>query len=119
MAPQYIGELTPIYDNHQSFYGKARVYRRDKVIVLVSYTTEVMRYDTISHNLTRLVGQPESATTNRHMREFARQLAFEDMNKKALCKLDTFSDGAQFDGNFHASTNPYYGFSWLTPDINC
>jgi len=81
-------ELTPQYDSRESFYGKARVARFAGFSTLYSYDTAVMRFE--HGELSRKHGQPESATTARHMREFARQCGFPYMTKAELEKLPTF-----------------------------
>lgn len=81
-------ELTPQYDSRGSFYGKARVAHFAGFSTLYSYDTAVMRFD--HGELSRKHGQPESATTARHMREFAQQCGFPYMTKAELEKLPTF-----------------------------
>lgn len=65
-------ELSPRYDAHKSFYGKARVEARDGVRVLYSYGSPVAKVD----NLGGVELGPAwdySATTLRHVREFLLQ----------------------------------------------
>ena len=76
------------YDHAKSFYGKARVRWIGDSQTLVSYQTTVMRWD--GETLTRLAGQPQSPTTARHMREWARQLGFPRMSAAELRELPTF-----------------------------
>lgn len=81
-------ELPARYDSRASFYGKARVKRFAGVESLYSYDTLVMRFE--HGELTRSECQPESATTARHMREFARQHGFNYMSKAELEQIPTF-----------------------------
>lgn len=67
-----IYELTARYDARASFYGKAHVMELDAATVLISYETPVMQIDR-NGNVSRLIDQPESQTTARHMREFSKQ----------------------------------------------
>lgn len=81
----YLGtfELRPLYDSHQSFYGKAFVERYDTVngmqYVLKSYGTVVAKVTPISawdakREAFRVeVGMGLSATTLRHVKEFLAQ----------------------------------------------
>ena len=122
--PIIVGEMVPQRDSRKSFYGKARIYLDGDVFVLVSYSTEVMRYNRVTHEFTRLVGQPQSATTNRHMGEFAYQMCGKSMGKRDLCKLETFENESLsyhtlVSGNFHTSDNCYFGSTWLVPDYDC
>ena len=71
-------ELTPIYDTRKSFYGKAHVIENFNKLTLISYSTEVAQV--IDGVLQDMNGQPIdlkkpgwSQTTNRHIREFAKQ----------------------------------------------
>ena len=88
MIPDDEWELPARYDSRASFYGKARVKRFAGVESLYSYDTLVMRFE--HGELTRAECQPESATTARHMREFAMQHGFEHMTKADLEKIPTF-----------------------------
>lgn len=66
-------ELMPIHDGRKSFYGKAIVWQEDGRKVLQSYSTRVCAIE--DGELRRLSGyyMCESATTQRHIREFCRQ----------------------------------------------
>ena len=77
-----IYELMP-KDSHKSFYGKAKVIVDTEAgtETLVSYTTEVMRRDMNTGELTRLWGG-WSATTGRHV------AAFCGINKKAWDSME-------------------------------
>ena len=81
-------ELTANYDSARSFYGKARVTRyEDGSMTLTSYDTAVAFFK--NGELTKACGQPQSNTTARHMREFARQLGLPWMSKTELTALPT------------------------------
>ena len=66
--------LQPRYDSRASFYGKAQVIESEDgtVLSLVSYDTTVATFDRLSRTLD--VFGYFSATTARHIREFAKQL---------------------------------------------
>lgn len=69
-------ELQAIHDSRKSFYGKARVvtgYEDDDVKALFSYDTLVAFIDSYGNMLYR---GWFSATTARHIQEFARQEGF-------------------------------------------
>lgn len=79
-------ELATVYDNAKSFYNKARVTRYDDgSMTLYSYNTAVAYF--VNDELTKAFGQPQSNTTARHMREFARQLGLPWMSKAELTAL--------------------------------
>ncbi len=81
-------ELPCMYDARQSFYGKARVKDTYRGELLISYDTEVMKVE--DGELFRKEDQPESATTRRHMVEFARQHGFNVNGKDDLMKVQTY-----------------------------
>lgn len=91
-SKMYLSNLVPMFENKKSYYGKARIetYVRDEdvVRVLVSYETRVMRIE--DGKLYRNPYQPCSATTLRHMREFAQQEGFGYMTKSQMLELPTF-----------------------------
>lgn len=66
-------ELTPIYDPHKSFYGKAHLESTRRGVTLWSYNTPVMVWLDATDTFARASGQPVSLTTSRHMVEFMRQ----------------------------------------------
>lgn len=65
-------ELDARYDARQSFYGKAHVVVYDDRVILRSYSTDVAM---IKDGKIYLNGY-YSQTTNRHIKEFARQNGF-------------------------------------------
>lgn len=75
------------YDRCKSFYGKARVRAERDGVTLISYNTSVMRIK--GGRLIRTAGQPQSVTTARHMREFARQNGYGNMSSAELRELPT------------------------------
>ena len=79
-------ELETVYDSAKSFYGKAHVICNDDGSkTLRSYDTNVMYF---AHGeMSRAFDQPESNTTARHMREFARQCGLPRMSKAELTEL--------------------------------
>lgn len=67
-----IHELLAIYDNRQSFYGKAKViYQDNGTIQLLSYNTIVCETDNNGHF--KMLWDGKSHTTSRHIKEFTRQ----------------------------------------------
>ena len=79
-----IYELIPNYAKVKSFYGKAKVTRKENDIQLISYTTHVAGVKD---------GKPYingfySTTTSRHIKEFFLQMGYSVSNRKdiqALC----------------------------------
>ena len=63
------------YDSRASFYNKAALDDDGRTITLYSYTTPVAKYNRADDTL-EVYGW-YSATTSRHIREFARQLGFD------------------------------------------
>lgn len=66
-------ELSPIYDNHASFYGKAIITEEGNAKALYSYGALVASYE--GGTLTIYTENPNywSATSRRHIAEFASQ----------------------------------------------
>lgn len=71
-------QLTTVYDSRKSFYRKAHYRREDQRIILRSYETDVVEYDTESGQFQELWGG-SSQTTNRHIREFMKQIEYGDI----------------------------------------
>ena len=76
-------ELETHYDARKSFYGKAWVFgthigdgSRDALWALHSYGKRVATYTPATGRLELLPGWDTSATTVRHVKEFARQVNF-------------------------------------------
>lgn len=66
----------PVYDPHESFYGKARAcVHDDGTLTLISYDTMVMDYNPETHEFRRSLYQPQSRTTMRHMLDFYRAMS--------------------------------------------
>lgn len=87
MAAISVKNLESKYDSAKSFYGKAKVRRIGDTVTLLSYETNVMRIQ--GGRLLRTAGQPQSATTARHMREFAQQNGYPRMSKAELLEIPT------------------------------
>lgn len=76
-------ELTACYDARASFYGKARVIKKENGdLELHSYNTHVA---TIKDEEAIVYGS-YSQTTLRHIKEFLLQNGFEAKNKKQILK---------------------------------
>ena len=71
-------ELTTKFDSRKSFYRKAHYRRKDQKIILRSYETDVIEFDTETGEFRELWGG-SSQTTNRHIREFVRQIQAGDI----------------------------------------
>ena len=90
---QQMYDLSCCYDSRASFYGKAKVVvKPNNRLGLISYDTEVAVFDQTKNEL--LVKPTEysvngkySATTTRHIREFAQQHGF---GKLALVRVGTY-----------------------------
>lgn len=80
-------ELMPMHDARKSFYGKAVVSVHGLTKTLYSYGTRVMVFR--DGTLYRTKEAPQSATTARHMNEFAQQLGYAPMSKAELQSLPT------------------------------
>ena len=84
---EFLHELKPQYDRAKSFYKKANVYRDSKGnILLISYTTIVAKVtDKILTGEKKLIIHGwYSATTARHINEFAQQYGFNKRSKKEM-----------------------------------
>lgn len=106
----YLGtfELQPLYDSHQSFYGKAFVERWDTEhgtqLVLKSYGTVVAKVtptysdEDVTTYAVEVDMEHMSATTLRHVKEFLAQTddAFHGVTLSWLRKA--VKDGSQIDG---------------------
>lgn len=78
-----IYELTPMYDAHASFYGKAKIFDYDGVkMELCSFDTIVA---VIDHDKAT-VYDTYSRTTLRHIKEFLKQNGFSAENKQQIIK---------------------------------
>ena len=88
-----IYELQPKYDSRKSFYGKAFVEEKENCKILTSYQTDVAM---IKDGKFYLKGM-YSATTSRHIRDFAYQNGFNTDRKSLLGYIqDTQNDKVRF-----------------------
>lgn len=87
-------ELQPRYDNAKSFYKKATVIVNGNESVLMSYSTRVACITSgMTHEEDMLVVfGTYSATTLRHIKEFAKQYGFKADTKKQI-EADYTADG--------------------------
>lgn len=78
-------ELTPKFDDAQSFYGKAKVVTKGDCATLFSYDTDVacirMPGAVCKKPVLLRAEFNHSATTTRHVREFIKQYAPEEWEK--------------------------------------
>lgn len=89
---EYSEELEPRFDIRKSFYGKAHVLRMDDgSIVLQSYETQVA---VIKNGKLGIRGD-YSATTTRHIKEFARQNDFHVDSMRRM--LDMYGDDSYWN----------------------
>ena len=86
-------ELSPVFDSHKSFYGKARVHAchypdtGEAFYWLISYGTVVAIVHTFADGGKRArVTGVYSATTLRHIREFLRQQGFDPGTKSDIVR---------------------------------
>jgi hypothetical protein len=80
----YAKLLEPLFDKHESFYGKAMVvYDDDGTVWLQSYETKVA---VIRPNGELEVFDTYSATTLRHIKEFMYQNGFTPLSKSGIEK---------------------------------
>lgn len=80
-----ITELTPIYDNRKSFYGKAHVIHDldNDTFTLRSYNTDVCRIVFKANGFVfQKLWEGYSATTMRHVNEFVAQYGNSDLGGK-------------------------------------
>ena len=78
-------QLQPIYDTRKSFYGKATYTEDNDGHTLYSYDTPILK---IYNNGTKeALWDGWSATTGRHINEFAKQFTGEPLLKKDYTKL--------------------------------
>ena len=83
-------ELKAIYDNRKQFYGKANILKDNNKIILKSYNTNILEYNTKTKNLTFLTNNKNhfTQTTNRHINEFLKQFTNETpKSKQELLKM--------------------------------
>lgn len=71
-------ELFPRYDSRKSFYGKAKVLETDSGVYLCSYDTLVCG---IEDGVFKRFWAGYSATTMRHVNEFAKQFYHTPLSK--------------------------------------
>lgn len=83
-------ELKAIYDNRKQFYGKANVLKDKDIMILKSYNTNILEYNTKTKELKFLTNNKNhfTMTTNRHINEFLQQFTNENAkSKQELLKL--------------------------------
>jgi len=78
-------EMKPQFENVKSYYKKAhlKIYV-DKAVDLISYSTNVARYDQQTQTLT--INGEYSNTTLRHIKEFAQQFGFPKLSVSDMRK---------------------------------
>lgn len=83
-------ELKAIYTNQNSFYGKATTTTNKNTIILKSYNTNILEYNTTTKKITFLTHNKDhfTQTTNKHINEFLKQYTNETTKtKKELLKM--------------------------------
>ena len=83
-------ELQAIYTTQKSYYGKATTTTNKNTIILKSYNTNILEYNTKTKKLKFLTNNKEhfTQTTNKHINEFLKQYTNETpKTKKELLKL--------------------------------
>lgn len=81
--------LEPRYDSRKSFYGKAKTYKTDKGIELLSYGTKVAE---IKNSGEVIIYGFYSQTTTRHIKEFLKQEGYFADTKKQIIKDYTYME---------------------------
>lgn len=77
-------ELSARFSKQQSFYGKAHIIIEDNdTLTLRSYETDIINLDPKAHTFKKLYSE-FSQTTNRHIKEFAKQYGL------PICKWSDF-----------------------------
>lgn len=82
--------LEPKKDKRKSFYKKAKIYRDNNKIKLVSYYTDILEYDTNTKEITFLTHNEDhfTQTTIRHIKEFLYQFTEVcDLTRKEILTL--------------------------------
>lgn len=83
-------ELKAIYDIRKSFYKKAYILKDKNTIILKSYSTNILEYNTTTKELKFLTNKKYhfTQTTNRHINEFLKQFTnIASKSKSELLKL--------------------------------
>lgn len=83
-------ELKAIYTNQNSFYGKATTTTNKNTIILKSYNTNILEYNTTTKKIKFLTNNKDhfTQTTNKHINEFLKQYTNETTKtKKELLKM--------------------------------
>ena len=65
----------------KSYYGKAKIRMENNILILTSYNTDVLSYDTINGNINRL-WNGYSSTTMKHINDFLLLIGGTPINKK-------------------------------------
>jgi len=73
-------ELHPVFANVKSFGGKALILTKGNIKVLRSYSTNVAEFNTKTKKL-KIDKRYTTATTNRHVAEFMKQMGFDVKDK--------------------------------------
>lgn len=83
-------ELSAIYDNRKSFYGKARIRKDRDGLTLISYETEVAKIVDKNNGYSiapyAVIYGTYSTTTLRHIKEFLKQNGFKAESKAQIEK---------------------------------
>lgn len=83
-------ELKAIYDSRKEFYGKANILKNNNILILKSYETNILEYNTTTKELKFLTNKKHhfTMTTNRHINEFLQQYTSETTkSKQELLKM--------------------------------
>lgn len=83
-------ELKAIYTTQKNFYGKATTTTNKNKIILKSYNTNILEYNTTTKKIKFLTNNKNhfTQTTNKHINEFLKQYTNETPKSKSeLIKL--------------------------------
>jgi len=89
MNKMIIENLKSIYSSRKSFYNKAKIKKDKNNLILISYTSEILKLNLKTKKLKRLYNQDFSVTTTRHINEFLKQFYNNELNynKKLISEL--------------------------------
>lgn len=78
-----VTELTPLFENVKSYYGKAKIATEGNKLILISYNSKVAEIEDGKLS----IFNTSTATTLRHIREFLMQNGYPKLTKK---EMDTY-----------------------------
>lgn len=92
---EFLGYLKARYDSRKSFYKKAKVYKYENQIYLISYETIVAIFEQEPNCINYSIFGYYSLTTKRHINEILEQLNLSKVTTKELKNIDDKERGLQ------------------------